>query len=116
MGNDHCAVALGDRIAASTVKAQPGEHGYGLRVALDQRVERRPLALGEQRVDEHEMLRRLVGDRTDVLRPVARTSQLGVGFPRWVQRCPAMNRRRDLLHAGEYANPWRRYHLELIEA
>jgi len=60
-----------------------------LSVPLDPRLERPPELVRDERVDEEERVRRLVGDRADIGRPVGRVSWLLRRTPLRVPRGPA---------------------------
>jgi hypothetical protein len=83
-------------VAAALVKLDRDQDCYVLLV-LPKRVECGELAVDHQRIDEHERVARVVGDTTDLRRPVGRAVHLLRRFPLGMCRRPAPQARCDLL-------------------
>ena len=81
------------------MELQRREHRDPLTVPLDQGVDRVPAVLGDEGVDEHERVGRLVGDRADRRAPVGRTARLGLGLSLGMIRLPPVQAGAKLLDA-----------------
>jgi hypothetical protein len=89
-------------VAAALVKLDCHQDRY-VPFVLRERVECGELAVDHQRIDEHERVARVVGDTTDLRRPVGRAVHLLRRLPLGMCRRPAPQARCDLLqlHATE---------------